>query len=76
MVSLCAPRAVQKTKRLIMNVANQPVNLALISFLAGEYAKALREPEAKDGTAAVHSGNKPPWVEAQIQVPEREVKKE
>lgn len=68
MVNLCAPQAVKKTKKLIMNVANQPITNELLKFVAAEYAKNMKGAEAMEGTDAVQSRKKPPWADKPIVV--------
>lgn len=65
-VSLCAPKAVGKSKKLVMSVYKQPLNVQVANFTAEELAMIRIQEEAVKGMVAVQAKVKPYWAETPI----------
>jgi methylglutaconyl-CoA hydratase len=66
-ITMCAPAAVASAKKLVMNVANQPVSQELINYTSDELSRVKKTEEAKDGMKAVQNRTKPAWATAAIE---------
>jgi len=65
-VTLCAPLAMSRSKKLAQNVAKQPVTFGVIAYTGEELAAIRVAPEAQAGFAAVVAKTKPYWADAKI----------
>eukprot|EP00746_Dinoflagellata_sp_MGD_P006364 gnl/MRDRNA2_/MRDRNA2_112412_c0_seq1.p1 gnl/MRDRNA2_/MRDRNA2_112412_c0~~gnl/MRDRNA2_/MRDRNA2_112412_c0_seq1.p1 ORF type:complete len:355 (-),score=90.54 gnl/MRDRNA2_/MRDRNA2_112412_c0_seq1:68-1132(-) len=62
----CAPEAVHSSKKLVMNVANQPMSETLLAYTGSELARVRKTAEAADGMKAIQERRKPYWAENDI----------
>jgi len=67
-LTLCAPKATAKSKRLVMNVAQRPINLAVMEYTGNELAAIQVGDEAVKGMVAVQAKVKPYWAETPIKL--------
>jgi len=67
-IRACAPGAVTRAKRAIVNCLNQPTSDSLIGYTAKEYVEARLGEECQEGMRALSTKTKPRWVEAAIDV--------
>lgn len=65
-VTLCAPIAAGRAKRLAQNVSNQPLTRKLLEYTGGELADIRIGEEAIKGMVAVQARVKPYWAETPI----------
>lgn len=65
-ITLCAPLASARSKRLVQNVASRPLTLKLISYTGGELADVRVGEEAVKGMIAVQAKTRPSWAEIPI----------
>lgn len=57
-----APEAIQKTKKIILEISSKPINKQLMEFTAESIANVRATPEAKEGLEAFLEKRKPKWV--------------
>lgn len=65
-VTLCAPNAASRAKRLVQNVSQRPLTLKLMQYTGGELADIRIGEEAIKGMIAVQAKTKPYWAENPI----------
>eukprot|EP00416_Gambierdiscus_australes_P032899 CAMPEP_0171091152 /NCGR_PEP_ID=MMETSP0766_2-20121228/32264_1 /TAXON_ID=439317 /ORGANISM="Gambierdiscus australes, Strain CAWD 149" /LENGTH=335 /DNA_ID=CAMNT_0011549217 /DNA_START=80 /DNA_END=1087 /DNA_ORIENTATION=- len=65
-VTLCAPIAASRAKRLVQNVSQRPLSLKLLEYTGGELADIRIGEEAIKGMVAVQAKTKPFWAENPI----------
>jgi len=65
-ITLCAPIASARSKRLVQNVSSRPLTLKLLSYTGGELADVRIGDEAVRGMVAVQARTKPSWAETPI----------
>lgn len=65
-ITLCAPLASARSKRLAQNVSLQPLTLKLLEYTGGELADIRIGEEAVKGMIAVQARAKPFWAETPI----------
>merc|ERR1712107_674542 len=65
-VTLCAPVASARSKRLVQNVSARPLTMKLISYTGNELAEVRVGDEAIKGMVAVQAKSKPYWAETPI----------
>lgn len=65
-LTLCAPIATSRSKRLVQNVSLQPLTLKLLEYTGGELAGIRIGEEAINGMIAVQARTKPFWAETPI----------
>eukprot|EP00418_Pyrodinium_bahamense_P076423 CAMPEP_0179052130 /NCGR_PEP_ID=MMETSP0796-20121207/21598_1 /TAXON_ID=73915 /ORGANISM="Pyrodinium bahamense, Strain pbaha01" /LENGTH=353 /DNA_ID=CAMNT_0020748685 /DNA_START=69 /DNA_END=1127 /DNA_ORIENTATION=+ len=65
-VTLCAPIAASRAKRLVQNVSQRPLSLKLLEYTGGELADIRIGEEAIKGMVAVQAKTKPFWAETPI----------
>eukprot|EP00931_Biecheleriopsis_adriatica_P106037 TRINITY_DN80554_c0_g1_i1.p1 TRINITY_DN80554_c0_g1~~TRINITY_DN80554_c0_g1_i1.p1 ORF type:complete len:336 (+),score=96.14 TRINITY_DN80554_c0_g1_i1:54-1061(+) len=65
-VTLCAPTAAGRAKRLAQNVSLQPLTTKLLQYTGGELADIRIGEEAVKGMVAVQAREKPYWAEKPI----------
>lgn len=65
-LTLCAPQATAKSKKLVTNVNQRPFSLAMLEYTENEYKNIRGADEAVKGMVAVQAKTKPFWVEAPI----------
>jgi len=65
-LTLCAPIATGRSKRLVQNVNNQPLTPAVLEYTGGELASIRIGDEAVKGMIAVQARTKPYWTENPI----------
>eukprot|EP00930_Biecheleria_cincta_P037550 TRINITY_DN25794_c0_g1_i1.p1 TRINITY_DN25794_c0_g1~~TRINITY_DN25794_c0_g1_i1.p1 ORF type:complete len:338 (+),score=67.32 TRINITY_DN25794_c0_g1_i1:68-1081(+) len=65
-VTLCAPIAAGRAKRLVQNVSLQPLTMKLLEYTGGELASIRIGEEAIKGMVAVQARVKPYWAENPI----------
>eukprot|EP00933_Yihiella_yeosuensis_P046995 TRINITY_DN42614_c0_g1_i1.p1 TRINITY_DN42614_c0_g1~~TRINITY_DN42614_c0_g1_i1.p1 ORF type:complete len:360 (+),score=71.94 TRINITY_DN42614_c0_g1_i1:42-1082(+) len=65
-MTLCAPYACSRAKRLSQNVGMQPLTLDLMEYTGGELASIRVGEEAIKGMVAVQARTKPYWAETPI----------
>ncbi|CAJ1378487.1 unnamed protein product [Effrenium voratum] len=65
-VTLCAPTAAGRAKRLAQNVSLQPLTQKLLEYTGGELADIRIGEEAIKGMVAVQARTKPYWAETPI----------
>lgn len=65
-LTLCAPRAVGVTKKIVTKTFGQPPSSFMLNYVAGELAEARKGGEAKAGVEAILTKKKPAWAEAAI----------
>jgi len=65
-VTLCAPGAAARAKRLVQNVSGQPLSLKLLSYTGAELSDIRLSDEAVKGMAAVQAKTRPFWAERAI----------
>mmetsp|Transcript_13836 Transcript_13836/g.41294 ORF Transcript_13836/g.41294 Transcript_13836/m.41294 type:complete len:340 (-) Transcript_13836:100-1119(-) len=65
-VTLCAPIAASRAKRLVTNVSQRPLSLKLLEYTGSELADIRIGEEAIKGMVAVQAKTKPYWAETTI----------
>jgi len=65
-VTLCAPVAASRAKRLVQNVSQRPLSLKLLEYTGDELADIRISEEAVKGMVAVQAKTKPFWAETPI----------
>lgn len=65
-VTLCAPQASARSKRLVQNVSARPLSMKLLAYTGGELASVRISEEAVKGMVAVQAKTKPSWAEKPI----------
>merc|ERR1712232_356599 len=65
-ITLCAPNAAQRAKRLVQNVSLRPLSMKLLEYTGGELADIRIGEEAVKGMVAVQAKTKPYWAENPI----------
>lgn len=65
-VTLCAPGAAAKAKRLVQNVSGRPLSLEMMQYTGSELAEIRNSEEAIKGMYAVQAKSKPFWAETPI----------
>lgn len=65
-ITLCAPNAASRAKRLVQNVSLRPLTLKLMQYTGGELADIRIGEEAIKGMIAVQAKTKPYWAETPI----------
>merc|ERR1711972_291212 len=65
-ITLCAPNAASKAKRLVQNVSLRPLSMKLLEYTGGELAEIRIGEEAIKGMVAVQAKTKPYWAENPI----------
>jgi len=65
-ITLCAPVASARSKRLVQNVSSRPLSLKLLAYTGGELADVRVGDEAVKGMVAVQAKTKPFWAEKLI----------
>lgn len=62
-VKACAPGAMAEAKRLVRDVADEPIHHALAQETAKRLARARVSPEGREGLAAFLEKRRPTWVD-------------
>lgn len=62
-ITLCAPLASARSKRLVQNVSGQPLSLQLMTYTGSQLADVRISDEAVKGMVAVQAKTKPFWAE-------------
>jgi methylglutaconyl-CoA hydratase len=65
-ITLCAPNAASRAKRLVQNVSLRPLSMKLLEYTGGELADIRIGEEAVKGMVAVQAKTKPYWAENPI----------
>jgi len=65
-LTLCAPNASARSKRLVQNVSQRPLSIKLLEYTGGELADIRIGEEAIKGMIAVQAKTKPYWAETPI----------
>jgi methylglutaconyl-CoA hydratase len=65
-ITLCAPSAASRAKRLVQNVSLRPLSMKLLEYTGGELADVRISDEAVKGMVAVQAKTKPYWAERPI----------
>jgi len=65
-ITMCAPNAAARAKRLVQNVAQRPLSIELMSYTGRELADIRIQEEAVKGMIAVQAKTKPYWAESPI----------
>merc|ERR1712194_457332 len=65
-ISLCAPIAMSRCKRLAQNVSYQPIASNLLDYTASELSFISGAAESKHGFASIIAKTKPSWTNAKI----------
>ena len=59
----CEPEAVAAAKRLVKDLAGQPIDASLVDETARRTAVVLESPKAREGMAAFMARRKPGWAQ-------------
>lgn len=65
-ITLCAPIASARSKRLVQNVSSRPLSAKLMAYTGGELAEIRIGEEAVRGMVAVQAKETPPWADPPI----------
>jgi len=65
-LTLCAPMASARSKKLVQNVSGRPLSVKLLEYTGGELADIRIGEEAIKGMVAVQAKTKPYWAETPI----------
>jgi len=67
-LTLCAPKATARCKRLVQNVSRRPINLQIMEYTGNEIQSVQVDEEAVKGMVAVQAKVKPYWAETPIKL--------